>query len=522
MDDPFDWQAVYPRGLTRELPALEQAWDAVLQSADASDATARVALTSADGDMTYRDLHIGATDRATRLRTLSAEPSERVLLIRHANGSAFACAVFGAYLAGWKVVAVSPDAPESVLREIVTDASPSVVACPKSDRATLRRIAPTIRLLDEIRVVAEPSVATCPAIASHGPRSGKDVAVLQYTSGTTGGRKAARMSQRNLMANALQNNLWFDWTPDDVVLGALPFCHTWGLSCVLHAAVLARARIVVIERFDADEVLAAIEREQITVAYGSATMWHRLLDAAGASAARVFCSLRYVKAGAMLVGGDLADRWARAVPEVPMVLGYGLTEASPEVCNNPLHAPRPGTVGVPLPGTEIRLRAPDDPDGEDVAQGELQVRGPQVTSGYHNRPDATSAAFTADGWLRTGDVARFDDAGYVVIVDRLKDLIKFRGYSIAPAVVEAALRVHPGVRDAVVVGVTDNVDGEVPVAFVETAPGCDPPSDEALHALAAERLARYEAPRMFVSIDAIPRNHVGKPLRRVLRDRANL
>jgi long-chain acyl-CoA synthetase len=218
----------------------------------------------------------------------------------------------------------------------------------------------------------------------------------------------------------------------------------------------------------------------------------------------------------MLVGGDLMERWAAAVPDVPMVLGYGLTEASPEVCNNPLGAPRAGTVGVPLPGTRLRLRDPAAPSSDDRREGELQVAGPQITCGYWERPEATAEAFTVDGWLRTGDVARFDERGYVVIVDRLKDLIKFRGYSITPAVVEAALRRCPGVRDAVVVGAPDRVDGERPVAFIE----CDgpPPDADVLRAFAAGRLAPHEVPRSFVAVDEIPRNHVGKPLRRVLRD----
>jgi long-chain acyl-CoA synthetase len=226
-----------------------------------------------------------------------------------------------------------------------------------------------------------------------------------------------------------------------------------------------------------------------------------------------------VKAGAMLVGGDLPQRWAGAVPRVPMINGYGLTEASPEVTNNPPHAPRRGTVGVPLPGTHVRLCVPDDPSREVAPgdEGEVQVLGPQVMRGYWRRDDATKSAFTPDGWLRTGDVGRFDDEGYLSIVDRLKDLIKFRGYSVVPAEIERALVEHPAVAEACVVGAPHAVDGETPVAFVRLRAGATATADELTSHL-EPRLARFKQPRAFRFVDEIPKNAVGKPLRRVLRD----
>ncbi|MCE9635223.1 MAG: AMP-binding protein, partial [Planctomycetes bacterium] len=347
------------------------------------------------------------------------------------------------------------------------------------------------------------------------------VAVLQYTSGTTGGLKAAAMTHANLVANALQNNIWFSWTRDDVILGALPLQHTWGMCCVMNASLAAGARVVLLPHFDPEAVLAAIERERVTVAYGSATMFHRLLDAAGADAPRRLASLRYVKAGAMLVGSDLYARWTAAVPLVPMINGYGLTEASPEVSNNPPHARRGGTVGVPLPGTEIRLGVVESPDVESApgAEGEVQIRGPQVMSGYWRNEEATRAAFTSDGWLRTGDLATFDEAGYLVIRDRLKDLIKYRGWSVVPGEVERVLREHAAVAEACVVGVPDPRDGEMPVAYVVLRPGSGAPDADAWRAHLADRLATYKHPRRFVVVAEIPKNHVGKPLRRELRAR---
>ena len=511
MRDHFDWATVYPKGVGRTLPVPDVTLGSLLAAA-ARDGGERVALTLPDGDISFRALHERACTVAQQLSLIAPHTGER-LLVQLANGWEFAAAAFGAYHAGWSVVPVTPEAPEALLREIVGDVRPAALLGAHDERLALERVASGAAV---IRVRAEPRA--CPA--EPGAAVGaSDAAVLQYTSGTTGGRKAAVMTHRNLVANALQNNEWFGWTADDVILGVLPFCHTWGLSCVLHAGVAARARIVCLPRFDAQDVLDAIESERVTVAYGSATMWHRLLDAAGTSAAQRFRTLRFVKAGAMLVGGGLTARWSAAVPNVPMILGYGLTEASPEVCNNPLGAARDGTVGVPLPGTELRICDPEHPQHEVGDEGELQVRGPQVMAGYWERPDATSAALTQDGWLRTGDLARFDDAGYVRIVDRLKDLIKFRGYSVIPGEIEAALRTHPRVLDAVVVGAVDAVDGEVPTAYIQTD---DPTLDAAeLAAHVEPLLASHARPRRYEMIDEIPRNHVGKPLRRVLRDRAS-
>jgi long-chain acyl-CoA synthetase len=290
----------------------------------------------------------------------------------------------------------------------------------------------------------------------------------------------------------------------------------------MNASLAAGARIVLVRHFDPVSALQTVRRHGVTVAYGSATMFHRLLDAAGAGAPDRLASLRYVKAGAMLVGSDLSARWADAVPEVPMVNGYGLTEASPEVTNNPPHARRAGTVGIPLPGTELRLGVPEAPDREAARgdEGEVQVRGPQVMSGYWRNADATRDAFTAEGFLRTGDLGAFDDAGYIVIRDRLKDLIKFRGWSVVPGEVEKALREHSAVAEACVVGAPDARDGEVPVAFIVLRPGADPPSGEVWRAHLDARLARFKHPLRFVSVPEIPKNHVGKPLRRVLRTRA--
>jgi long-chain acyl-CoA synthetase len=350
-------------------------------------------------------------------------------------------------------------------------------------------------------------------------RTDLDPAVLQYTSGTTGDMKIAMMSHRNLVANAAQNNTWFAWSERDVVLGALPLHHTWGMCCVMNAAMAIGASIALVEEFNAPQVLQAIQRRGVTVAYGSGTMFSRLLDSAGEEAADIFQGLRYVKAGAMLIDGSLNRRWAEAVPEVPMINGYGLTEAGPEVTNNPPGKVKENTVGVPLPGTSVRICRPDDPEipVEPGQEGEIQVQGPQVMLGYWSEPVATRATVLRDGWLRTGDVGRFDNQGYLQIVDRLKDLIKFRGYSVSPGEVERVLLAHPSVREACVLGVPDPTEGEVPVAYLVLREGV--PLDVAdMPDFVEPHLASYKCPRRYHIVHEIPKNHVGKPLKRVLRE----
>ena len=485
-------------------------------------------MTFAGRGASYETLWDGARAWGAKLLAAGAAPGDRVAIVLP-NCPEWITVVTGALLAGLVVTTASPHLTAAELAPIFDDSGASVVV-------TTAELRDTVHAAFALTGGHATVLSLCPGedLAPTGPRAPPvkyerpadpvdDVAVLQYTSGTTGGVKAAMMTHRNLVANAMQNNLWFGWSESDVILGALPLCHTWGLCCVLHASLAARARIALLPAFSEGAVFDAIQKERVTVAYGSATMFHRLLDAAsadrGAAPAERFRSLRYVKAGAMLVGGDLNARFAAAVPLVPMVNGYGLTEAGPEVTNNPSHAPRAGTVGVPLPGTDVRLCHPDAPHEECAIgeEGEVQVRGPQVMAGYWGKPEETAAAF-AGQWLRTGDLGAFEDAGYLVIRDRLKDLIKFRGYSVVPGEVERALREHRDVVEACVVGSPHPRDGEVPVAFVVLRENAVPPSDDAWRIHLNERLARTKHPRRFVVVSAIPKNHVGKPLRRVLRE----
>jgi long-chain acyl-CoA synthetase len=532
--DRFNWQKFYPQGVAREFsPPLKPLWKLLEEAAQR--APGAPALHFKDFTVSYGRLWKHAEIASAQMRSRgygNAKGAARVLLWLP-NCPEFITQYFGALRAGCIVTAASMHLTPEELARIISDTDPAIAIIDQRralefDAAIRQASTPEPRTfyVEPGREYAPnplkdsdllPSVITPPPPPRCRPDL--DVAVLQYTSGTTGGLKAAMMSHRNLLANALQNNAWFGWTEKDIILGALPLYHTWGMCCVLNAAIAAGAPIVLVEQFQPREVLEAIEKYKVSVVYGSSTMFLRLLEAAGTEAARVFQNVRYVKAGAMLVSATLPDKWKAACPKVPMINGYGLTEASPEVTNNPPAAPKFNTVGIPLPGTEVRLCDPENPlrEVERGKEGEIQVRGPQVMLGYWNQLEATREAILEGGWLRTGDLGKFDDDGYVKVVDRLKDLIKFRGYSVYPSEVEKVLLTHPCVSEACVVGIPDAMDGEIPVAFMVFKPGA-PQDITDFPKFVEPHLASFKRPRRFHIVSEIPKNAVGKPLKRVLRE----
>ncbi len=347
-----------------------------------------------------------------------------------------------------------------------------------------------------------------------------DIAAVPFSSGTGGLPKGVRITHGNLAAAAAHGAAAFraagDFDERSVVLAGAPFFHAIGLVLMLSAPLSVGARIVTLPRPVLEPLLELVAAHRVT----HVAVPPPLFDALAVDP-RVdehdLGSLRLVVSGGAHIGPDVE----RAISERLGCMarqGYGATEATCTI-SAPLGGPStPGTAGWLMPGTEARLI--DPATGADVdpgEPGELWVRGPQVMQGYHDRPQATAAAITSDGWLRTGDLVAIRDDGQLEIRDRLKELIKVRGASVAPAEIELVLRQHPAVRDAGVVGVPDAERGEAPIAFVELEAEAEP--DE-LADFAAERLATYKRPREIVVIDEVPRLPTGKILRRVLRERA--
>ncbi|MBT0993653.1 AMP-binding protein [Cellulomonas sp. DKR-3] len=361
--------------------------------------------------------------------------------------------------------------------------------------------------------------AATPLPADHPRPSSSDVALLQYTGGTTGTPKAAVLTHRNLVANAVQGHAWTRHERGrEVVYGVLPFFHAFGLTLCLSYAVRIAATLVVLPSFDPALVLAAQRRRPGTFLPAVPPMLDRLVTSAEEAGVSLR-SFTHAISGAMALPAATARRWEEATDGL-VVEGYGMTETSPVALGNPFDASRrPGALGLPFPGTDVRVVSQQDVTA-DVARGEpgeLLVRGPQVFAGYWGRPDETAEQLLPDGWLRTGDVVRVDDDGFVVLVDRIKEMIVTGGFKVYPSQVEDHLRTMPGIRDVAVVGVPGGDLGESVVAAVVLDEGQDVDL-AAVRDWCARHLARYAVPRRLVVLPDLPRSQVGKVLRRVVRD----
>jgi long-chain acyl-CoA synthetase len=349
----------------------------------------------------------------------------------------------------------------------------------------------------------------------------RDLALLQYTGGTTGTPKGAMLTHQNLTANARQIEA-LDPRPHerDMIMGVLPLFHVFANACVLNRTVVNGGCIAMLPRFDAGQTLATLQRVRATTMPGVPTMYQALLDHPDL-AKTDFSSLRVCIAGGAPLPQPLKQRF-EAATDAKLVEGYGLTETSGVATTNPYEGEeRPGTIGHPLPATRLRLLDKEDPTrwAPPDEPGELAIRGPQVMQGYWNRPDAAAAAFAyIDGqrWLRTGDIAMIDADGYVRIVDRSKDMIAVGGFKVFPSEVEAVLLRHPAVKEALVIGVADAYKGEVPRAFV-TQTGEAPADSAELAVWLNGQLGKHERVDRVVIRDALPKTMIGKLDRKALR-----
>jgi long-chain acyl-CoA synthetase len=348
-----------------------------------------------------------------------------------------------------------------------------------------------------------------------------DLAQLQYTGGTTGTPKGVMLTHRNVVVNTLQGR---SWSPDfrdgqEIFLGAIPFFHCYGMATCQNLAIATGCPIVLLPRFHADEVIKAIHAHRITMFSGVPMMYSMIVEHPDASRYDLR-SLRVCLSGASPLPADVQERF-EDLTGARISEGYGLTEAGPTTHCNPLQGEHPrGSMGLPFPDTEARVVDSDTgledvPDGE---TGELIVRGPQVMRGYWNKEDDTRAVLR-DGWLYTGDLVRRDDRGYFYFVDRKKDIIKSRGETVYPQEVEEALRQHPAVSEAAVVGIADHNYGEVVKAYVVGKPG-SLVTEQELITHCAGLLARYKIPSAIEFRQELPRTVIGKVLRRTMRAEA--
>ncbi len=518
------WFKFWPQGVPHSLHYPEMPLFQLLSLA-AEKWPEKTAFSCRDRRLTYRELDVLTSKLAAGLHDLGIGHRDRTTIFLP-NGLEFVIAYYGILKAGATVVTANPSYREAELRHQLGDtesvaAVTSMASCPLVRQAQVDTKLKTIIVTDEagggtvsFEQILNSSPAT-PPVFSANPR--EEVAVIVYTGGTTGLPKGVLLTHYNLVANAMQNAVWFGWSDRDVIIGLLPFYHSWGACTCVNSSIYGGARVIILPRFDAEELLATVEREGATVMYGAASMFTTLVNSPAINQSDL-SSLRYVKGGAMPIAPEVKERWEQ-LTGIEMALGYGLSEASPETHDSPLERVKPGTIGIPVIDTDARIL--DEETGEvelPVGQvGELVVRGPQVMKGYLNQPQDTGEVLR-NGWLYTGDLAMMDEDGYFSILDRKKETIKYKGYTIAPAEVEAVLYQHPAVKECAVIGKPDTLAGEVPKAYIVLRDGLTAGKQELIE-FCSERIAPYKRIRDVDFINEIPKTPVGKVLRRVLRDR---
>ncbi len=483
-----------------------------------------VALISRGKTTTYGELRTQVAGLRGGLIGLGLEPGDRVGIVA-ANNWYFVVSYLAVLGTGCVAVPINPTSPApEVQKELAAIGARVVIAGPKAratvaglDRSALPALetvicsqgdtTPGALALDDL-VLSEPA-----PVADRQPG---DLAVLSFTSGTAGSPKAAMLTHGNLMSNLeqCQAHPGRRQGADDVAFGVLPLFHIFGLNVALGLSLMAGATVLLVERFDPQTALESIVNHGVTVISGAPTMWSAWAALPDAPP-DAFAKVRLAASGAARL--DPSTR--RAVQQrfgLELTEGYGLTEASPVVTSGIGQAAPDGSIGVPLPGVHVRLVDADGQDSLVGDAGELWVQGPNVFAGYWNDPDATHAALTEDGWLRTGDIAVVDDDGFLFLVDRVKDLVIVSGFNVYPAEVEEVMMSHPAVVQVAVIGVPHPHSGEAVKAYVVVEPGVSVEEDDLIQHCEAH-LARYKCPQKVMFVDEIPQSATGKVLRKELR-----
>ena len=442
-----------------------------------------------------------------------------VLALMAPNVPEYAVVFHGAAMAGGIVTTINPTYTETELTTQLRDSGARMlVTIPPLVPMAARAQVTEIYVLGEAPGARPIEGLFGPPLAEHVPVGPDDVVAMPYSSGTTGLCKGVMLTQRNMVANIAQMLATAQFRPEESLVAVLPFFHIYGMQVLMNCSLRAGATVVTLPRFELEQFLRVHQDYRITRSFVAppivlALAKHPLVDEFDLSA------LTQVFSAAAPLKVDLADECGKRLG-CEVVQGYGMTELSPASHITPPGWARPGSVGVTIPNTQTRIVDPFS--GADLGvgeEGEIWVSGPQVMKGYLNNPQATDAMIDSDGWLRTGDLGHIDADGHLYVVDRLKELIKYKGFQVPPAELEAVLLRHPDVTDAAVVGLPDEEAGEIPVGYVTLRPGASCTPDE-VRQFVAGQVAGYKQLRRLEVIDAIPKSASGKILRRVLRDAA--
>ncbi|WP_345821546.1 AMP-binding protein [Methylobacterium fujisawaense] len=548
------WLASYPSRVPAEIDVAALGTLVGLFESSMAAFADRPAMICFGSTMTYATLGQQARDLAAWLRGQGLAKGDRVAIMLP-NVPAYAVAIFGVLLAGGTVVNTNPLYTPRECAQQINDSGARILIVLENFGATVAAALPDVALERVVLVgpgdglglkghvitlasrhvrkavppfrLPEGLAIPFATVLRRGrsmpratvPVEPEDLAFLQYTGGTTGIAKAAMLSHRNIMANVEQSQLWFNSKDPSVprcVVTALPLYHIFALTaCFFQFMRSGGSCLLIPNPRDCDGMVKSLSRTRFTHLMGVNTLFNVLINHPKIGTVD-FANLDFVVGGGTAVQRAVAERW-KALTGNTIIEGYGLSETSPVVCVNP-HGMRDfsGTIGYPLPSTEVSIR---DVAGEPVPigqPGEICVRGPQVMRGYWNRPEETARAMTADGFFRTGDVAILQADGQIRIVDRMKDMILVSGFNVYPNEVEDVLAAHPAVLECAVVGAPSEETGEMVVAHVVLK---DPSvSPEALRAYARTQLTGYKVPRRVVFHETLPKTNVGKVLRRMLRD----
>ncbi|WP_059103857.1 long-chain-fatty-acid--CoA ligase [Shouchella shacheensis] len=501
--------------------------------------------------MTYSELYREALKFANQLETLNVKKGDRVAIML-ANCPQAIISYYGALMTGAVVVQTNPLYVERELEHQLNDSGAKVLICldlvmPRvlnvRGRTSLETVivtsikdylpfpknvlyplvqkkqgTPKVEVLYDERTIAflpflkegnESEVEQTMDVRG-------DLALLQYTGGTTGPAKGVMLTHRNLVVNTYQCMRWAYQTKpaEERILAALPFFHVYGMTTVMNQAVMNASTMVLVPKFDPEEVLKTIQKQRITLFPGAPTMYIALINHPNIEKYDL-TTIKACLSGSAALPLEVQQTFER-LTKGRIVEGYGLTETSPVAISNPIWDRRKnGSIGLPWPDTEAMIYSIErDGEAEVGEVGEVAVRGPQVMKGYWNRPEATAQVFKGD-WFMTGDMGRMDEEGYFYIVDRKKDMIIAGGFNIYPREVEEVLYEHEAVMEAAVIGVPDEYRGETVKAFVVLKSGAQT-TEADLEAYCRKSLAAYKIPRIYEFREELPKTLVGKVLKRAL------
>lgn len=526
------WLSVYPESISKEIKVPDVPMQKILQNACQSYPS-NTAITFYNQKITYQELYIMSQAFASALQKKGVKKGDRVAIMLP-NCPQYVIAYYGSLTAGAIITQVNPMLVERELQHILQDSGAETIVVMDGLYPKVKSVKQHTNLKNIIAVSLQQSKAVFSPDTSFDEfmESGDgninpisidpehDIAVLQYTGGTTGRSKGAMLTHRNILANVVQ---CYEFFKHELSIGSqrtlsiIPLFHVFGMTSAMNLSIYIAGDSIMLPRFEIDEVLETIKRERPTTFPGVPTMYVALTNHPKAEEFGMG-SIRLCNSGSAPMPVELLREFERK-SGAKILEGYGLTEASPTTHCNPAFAERkPGSVGIGVPSTEYKIM--DLGDGtKEVApgeMGELVVKGPQVMKGYWNMPEETAVTLR-EGWLYTGDIAKVDEEGYLYIVDRKKDLIIASGYNIYPRDVEEVLYEHPAVREAVVIGVPDAYRGESVKAVLVLKDGKMTSEREIIDYCRAN-LAAYKAPHIVEFREELPKTNVGKILRRALRE----